>query len=316
MSNDIYYIYKITNLINKKIYIGFTSKSIEERFKEHKRQALSNYKKKYPLHKAMLKYGIENFSIEIVDTSDNYDYCLKELEPYYIKLFESTNKNIGYNIGTGGEGGDNYTNNPNLDVIKEKLSKSLKKFYENNPNPLSGRHLTEEHIQHIKDAKVGEKLKIKYNTPEYKELFRQLNLGEKNPMYGKHISEENKELYRKLFTGRKVSEETRKKMSDGITTEMREKARQQIIKYNKSDLCKKRTIERNKLRAYNNRKLLIKNNLSFFDEFFSLLNKNVFSSKLIKNIKNCPFNYDKLWSINKNIKEWYEIYMELKNDKC
>ena len=74
------YIYKITNQINGKIYIGKTLKTIEERFKEH----CNNYKKerneKRPLYSAMNKYGIKNFDIQEVEKCN--DKNVNEREKY------------------------------------------------------------------------------------------------------------------------------------------------------------------------------------------------------------------------------------------
>jgi group I intron endonuclease len=58
-------IYKITNTVNQKIYVGCTIKSIDERFQEHKSRAkVAKYKSK--LYNSINKYGIENFTIELV----------------------------------------------------------------------------------------------------------------------------------------------------------------------------------------------------------------------------------------------------------
>ena len=71
MSN-IGYIYKITNKINGKCYIGQTSDSIEHRWKEHIYD--SNRKNRdcynYPLYRAFRKYGTENFFIEEIEKCD------------------------------------------------------------------------------------------------------------------------------------------------------------------------------------------------------------------------------------------------------
>ena len=63
MNNKLCGIYKITNLYNNKVYIG-QSVDIEERWKQHLR-AVEN--PEYSIHKAIKKYGIENFSFEIVE---------------------------------------------------------------------------------------------------------------------------------------------------------------------------------------------------------------------------------------------------------
>ena len=60
------FIYKIINNINDKVYIGKTDFSIEKRWAEHKKDSQKDLKNR-PLYRAMNKYGIENFSIEIVE---------------------------------------------------------------------------------------------------------------------------------------------------------------------------------------------------------------------------------------------------------
>lgn len=92
------YIYKITNDINQKIYIGKTEFSIEKRFKEHCKDAFKNRKEQRPLYMAMRKYGIEHFHIELIEETDKPE----EREIYWIEQYRSF-KN-GYNATIGGEG--------------------------------------------------------------------------------------------------------------------------------------------------------------------------------------------------------------------
>lgn len=92
------YIYKITNNINGKIYIGKTNRSIEERFKEHCKDYLRRDFEQRPLYSAMKKYGIENFSIELVEETN----IPEEREKYWIEYYGSF-KN-GYNATLGGDG--------------------------------------------------------------------------------------------------------------------------------------------------------------------------------------------------------------------
>ena len=95
------YIYKITNKINQKAYIGKTLGTIQKRWQQH----LSDYKRprceKRPLYDAMNKYGIENFFIEEIEEVENPDK-LNEREVFWIEYF-GTFKN-GYNATSGGEG--------------------------------------------------------------------------------------------------------------------------------------------------------------------------------------------------------------------
>ena len=97
-------IYKITNKINNKIYIGKTVSSINDRFSQHKYDAFHENAKGYNfiLHKAMRKYGIENFQVEEVEYIKN-DYELEAREKYWIQYFDSILPK-GYNMTFGGEG--------------------------------------------------------------------------------------------------------------------------------------------------------------------------------------------------------------------
>lgn len=92
------YIYKITNNINDKIYIGKTVRTIEDRFKEHCKDCQRENLEKRPLYSAMKKYGVENFSVELIEETDNPE----ERERYWIEYYGSF-KN-GYNATLGGDG--------------------------------------------------------------------------------------------------------------------------------------------------------------------------------------------------------------------
>ena len=93
-------IYKITNRLNNKIYIGLTTQSLEKRWVSHKAEGKRGNKK--PLYVEMRKYGIKNFTIEEIDHATSLEE-LGELERKYIKQFDSTNRNKGYNLTYGGE---------------------------------------------------------------------------------------------------------------------------------------------------------------------------------------------------------------------
>lgn len=93
------FIYKITNLLNGKCYIGKTDIStIEERFKQHIKDS-----KKYldrPLYRAFNKYGIKNFKIEEIEQCSINESC--EREKYWIEYYGSFHN--GYNATLGGDG--------------------------------------------------------------------------------------------------------------------------------------------------------------------------------------------------------------------
>lgn len=93
------YIYQITNDVNGKVYIGKTEFSIERRFKEHCKDRNRRNMENRPLYRAMNKYGIEHFHIELLEETDNPE----EREMYWIKEKNSYGKN-GYNATLGGDG--------------------------------------------------------------------------------------------------------------------------------------------------------------------------------------------------------------------
>ena len=90
-------IYKITNIINQKIYIG-QSIDIEKRWGEHKRNAFNpkTHTYNYPLYKAIRKYGLANFQFEVLEETDIEH--LTEEEQYFIDLYKTLNPQYGYNL--------------------------------------------------------------------------------------------------------------------------------------------------------------------------------------------------------------------------
>lgn len=100
------YIYKITNLVNGHFYIGQTTKTIETRFMQHWRDATSlkcGKESQTVLHRAMRKYGIENFSIEVLEECP--DEMLSEKEIFYIDKLNAFYGKDGYNMTFGGNCG-------------------------------------------------------------------------------------------------------------------------------------------------------------------------------------------------------------------
>ena len=99
------YIYKITNLINGKLYIGKTSNSIQERWREHISDSKKERCEKRPLYDAFNKYGIDNFQIEKIEEVENDDIAC-EREIYWIEQLRTyvgfTDCN-GYNATLGGD---------------------------------------------------------------------------------------------------------------------------------------------------------------------------------------------------------------------
>lgn len=100
----IYTIYKITNIVNNKNYIGFT-KNFERRIKQHKKDYKNN---DLLLYRAINKHGWENFKFEILYQSKLHEHTLNVMEPFFINQYDS-HKN-GYNMTSGGDGIIGYWN--------------------------------------------------------------------------------------------------------------------------------------------------------------------------------------------------------------
>lgn len=116
-----YYIYKVTNTNNGKIYIGKTS-NFKERKWQHER---CHEKDDCIFHRAIQKYGKEKFNWEIIDQTNNLDFAYK-LEKKYIKKYNSYNPN-GYNMTKGGSGGSMWNARP---VVKLTLNGDFVKKYD------------------------------------------------------------------------------------------------------------------------------------------------------------------------------------------
>lgn len=123
------YIYKITNKINNKIYIGQTTRTIQQRWIEHQYFALNQNGDTY-FCRALRKYGVENFEIEKIDETSSQEELNKK-EKHWIKYYNSCEE--GYNSTTGGEAGNTYINKTveELEKIKTKIRQS--KIGGNNP---------------------------------------------------------------------------------------------------------------------------------------------------------------------------------------
>jgi group I intron endonuclease len=159
-------IYKTTNQVNGKIYIG------QDKYNN------PNYLGSgMILHFAFKKYGIENFNKEILEECESKE-TLNEREKYWINFYNSTDKNVGYNIALGGDGGDTLSHHPNKKEISKRISESNKKLWEDDNYKI----------------KMSKARKNWWNnlTEENREKFSLSSKGENNKMYGKLHSPEAK----------------------------------------------------------------------------------------------------------------------------
>ena len=198
-------IYKITNLINEKVYIG-QSWNIESRWSHHKTVPSNNAH----LRAAIEKYGLHNFSFEILRefrVSSLTQIFLDIFEKQFAKIYDSHNPEKGYNLKECGSGGRL------AEETKQKIRESTKAFWQAH----GPRERTLEHTEKIRQAKIGctlsESTKQKMSVAA---IGRPKSETARNKMsaYSKNRSPEHATKIRKALTGRIVSEETRKRLSE------------------------------------------------------------------------------------------------------
>lgn len=165
-------IYKATNKINSKCYVGQTVKDLSVRKKKH---LYASKQYKYCFYNAINKYGFDNFEWEVLCDCESGEE-MDEMEFHYIKQYHSYKTENGYNMSLGGEGGDNYTYNPN----KEKIIQNIKNNWKINGHPWTGRKHTEESKEKMSKSHKG--LKHSEDTKEKFSEIRKNMVGEKNAL--------------------------------------------------------------------------------------------------------------------------------------
>ena len=151
-------IYKYTNIINNKIYIGQTSRSLRERAQKDG----VGYKGCHRFYNAITKYGWDNFAVEIVAQVENKKEA-DEAEMYYINCLKSDGPQRGYNISAGGKGAGCIS----LETRKIISNKAKQRYKIVENNPMFG----------------------KKHSDITKEKMRAAKMGGLNPMYGTRWTE-------------------------------------------------------------------------------------------------------------------------------
>lgn len=159
-------IYKITNTKTGKVYIGKTTKSLNDRLQGY----INNADKgnNFKLSLAIRKYGKENFIIEPIDFAETREE-LNEKEIHYISEYNSLED--GYNMTMGGEGGNTYINKSDeeMKAISGKISTALRKNNGNRgqfvgpKNSMYGKHHTPETKEKMSKALKGKKISKEHN---------------------------------------------------------------------------------------------------------------------------------------------------------
>lgn len=158
------YIYKITNDINGKVYIGKTEKNIQSRWISHL-QAARQYKQteKRPLYDAFQKYGIQHFHIEQIEETNDTE----EREQYWINYYRSYIGFIdcnGYNATLGGDG-KSYFDHSDEEVIEKfrelKSIRATAQYFNCNESTISVRL----HRNGLKDECTNKRVHRNVNSP-------------------------------------------------------------------------------------------------------------------------------------------------------
>lgn len=139
MSNSFGIIYKATNLINGKCYVGQTVKKLKYRIKEHIRCSYRNTKRDY-FHSSLKKHGSDIFEWDVLCECLSRD-DLDEKEKYYIQKLNTLAPN-GYNLTIGGSGKSGF-------IPSEKTRKILSEKYIGKGNPFYGKKHSEKSKQII-----------------------------------------------------------------------------------------------------------------------------------------------------------------------
>jgi len=177
MSNSEGIIYKAVNRINGKVYIGQTCQSFRRRINEHKRDALVR-NCNFSFHKAIRKYGIENFEWEIL-TVAGVD-ALDALERGFVTFYKSSSKRYGYNLTVGGSV---LRGKQNPFFGRKHSIETRKLISDRNKGCVS--HNKGKSLSKITRDRISQSLKSRGGT-----------VGVNNPMYGKTHSNQSKELMR------------------------------------------------------------------------------------------------------------------------
>lgn len=196
----IYTIYKVTNILNNKCYIGFDS-AWPKRMKDHLKD-YSKEKDQKILYRAMRKHGVENFSFEVIYQSREpgnkmKSHTLTVMEPYFIKEYDSLIH--GYNATSGGEGtpgrvvadttkklmSDNMVNRISC---KDPITGETFKVYKDDPRWINGelvgitkgRVPSKEHTAKASAALLG-----RVFSDEHKQKLSKANKGKPSQLKGR-----------------------------------------------------------------------------------------------------------------------------------
>jgi hypothetical protein len=225
--NKIVGIYKITNLLNDKIYIG-QSINILKRWIKYRNLHCKSQKK---LYNSFVKYGVENHKFEIIEE------CLIDLLNERERFWQDIHKALGEN---------------GLNLMLTQANGKSGTISEETRKKLKAKKLTELHKRKISDANKGRKL-----SEETKRKISDSQKKEKGYWYGKKLSDLHKEKLSKSakgkntwMLGKKLSNETRKKISENSATSKKVINKENGETYNSlAEMCRIFVLNENTLRS-------------------------------------------------------------------
>ena len=217
-------IYKLTNIITGKVYIGKTV-NLKNRLNQHFSRRISSCRL---LHRAILKHEYHNFDISLLARDIKNDNLINELERFWIKEYSANNREFGYNLTEGGDGciGIIVSQEARKKMSVAKLGVKASEVTKQKQSRIrSGRKLSSYHCRRISEGLIGHIVT--------EETIRKISEANKNNLTYVRTDDHRKlqSLKQKgrLFThahrdkikvarrGQEFTNETRQKISEGNT---------------------------------------------------------------------------------------------------
>ena len=183
-------IYLLTNNFNDLVYIGQSTKTLEERIYWYKRD-IKTKKKLTPILSALKEHGIENFHFKIIEDNITSQSELDERERYWIRYYDSDNPEKGYNRDSGGVSGgfksketkkligettkDKWTNEETAKRMLEGLRKGTE----------TTKQRAKTNFVVVKCLQCGKEIKLKPHQAKNRKFCSNECLGEYNKMTGR-----------------------------------------------------------------------------------------------------------------------------------
>lgn len=250
----VFYIYKITNLINDKFYIGQTN-DFKRRFKDHIYDAISKKLDTY-LCRAIRKYGKDNFIMEIIEIAQTHELVL-EREIYWTRLHKYLHPNMYYNLTDGGEGRIGYKLS---NEAKKKLSENRK----GEKGPRFGKAVSKENKNNISEATTAalKEVKRKPHTEETKLKIKKALSNKKTVIrFSKEFKQEIINIYKTCkYTKQQLADKFNLKLLTIASILVSEK---RMIRLQKFENTKLEIVELYKTNKFTKQQLADKFNLKF-----------------------------------------------------